>query len=165
MLKSLFSALRHFTRNEAKHTGVKINLYFYRELNTSSPLTFRSKMSAPKKICIVGSGNWGSAISRLVGVNAAENPNKFVKDVNMWVFEEMIDGQKLTEIINTKHENVKYLPGRQLPENVIAVPNIVDAAADADLIIFVIPHQVKKLGVTKDFHYSLGTLQRWNFVV
>ena len=30
----------------------------------------------------------------------------------MWVFEEEVDGEKLTEIINTKHENVKYLPVR-----------------------------------------------------
>ena len=29
----------------------------------------------------------------------------------MWVFEEMVEGQKLTEIINTKHVNIKYLPG------------------------------------------------------
>ena len=29
----------------------------------------------------------------------------------MWVFEEEVDGRKLTEIINTDHENVKYLPG------------------------------------------------------
>jgi len=27
----------------------------------------------------------------------------------------------LTEIINTNHENVKYLPGFSLPENVVAV--------------------------------------------
>ena len=31
----------------------------------------------------------------------------------MWVFEEMVDGRKLTEIINTTHENVKYLKGKQ----------------------------------------------------
>lgn len=37
----------------------------------------------------------------------------------MWVYEEMIDGKKLTEIINTTHENVKYLPGKKLPENVV----------------------------------------------
>ena len=30
----------------------------------------------------------------------------------MWVFEEEVDGEKLTEIINTTHENVKYLPVR-----------------------------------------------------
>ena len=38
----------------------------------------------------------------------------------MWVYEEMIEGQKLTEIINTKHENVKYLPGIKLPENIVS---------------------------------------------
>ena len=59
----------------------------------------------------------------------------------MWVFEEMVEGQKLTEIINTKHENVKYLPGKSLPENVVAVPDIVETASDADVLIFVIPHQ------------------------
>ena len=33
----------------------------------------------------------------------------------MWVFEEEIEGRKLTEIINTEHENVKYLPEIKLP--------------------------------------------------
>lgn len=40
----------------------------------------------------------------------------------MWVFEEDIGGKKLTEIINTQHENVKYLPGHKLPSNVVS-PN------------------------------------------
>lgn len=38
----------------------------------------------------------------------------------MWVFEEMINGRKLTEIINQDHENVKYLPGIKLPTNVVS---------------------------------------------
>jgi glycerol-3-phosphate dehydrogenase (NAD+) len=49
--------------------------------------------------------------------------------------------QKLTEIINTDHENVKYLPGHKLTENVIAIPDVVEAASDADILIFVLPHQ------------------------
>ncbi|XP_063076514.1 glycerol-3-phosphate dehydrogenase 1a [Engraulis encrasicolus] len=97
-------------------------------------------MATSKKVCIVGSGNWGSAIAKIVGSNAATNA-RFDKVVNMWVFEEMVDGRKLTEIINTDHENVKYLPGRKLPENVLAVPDLVEAAKDADILIFVIPHQ------------------------
>lgn len=60
----------------------------------------------------------GSAIAKIVGANAAKDP-KFDNVVNMWVFEEMVDGRKLTEIINTDHENVKYLPGRKLPDNVV----------------------------------------------
>nr|XP_005892080.1 PREDICTED: glycerol-3-phosphate dehydrogenase [NAD(+)], cytoplasmic isoform X2 [Bos mutus] len=70
-----------------------------------------------KKVCIVGSGNWGSAIAKIVGGNAAQLAH-FDPRVTMWVFEEDIGGRKLTEIINTQHENVKYLPGHKLPPNV-----------------------------------------------
>merc|ERR1711936_1484631 len=66
---------------------------------------FYSTVMAPKKVCIVGSGNWGSAIARLVGFNAARLPERFQKEVAMWVFEEEVNGRKLTEIINTDHEN------------------------------------------------------------
>ena len=31
--------------------------------------------------------------------------------------------------------------GRTLPSNVVAIPDIVDAASQADILIFVIPHQ------------------------
>ncbi|XP_039531108.1 glycerol-3-phosphate dehydrogenase 1a isoform X2 [Pimephales promelas] len=96
-------------------------------------------MASPKRVCIVGSGNWGSAIAKIVGRNTVNN-SKFHSTVNMWVFEEMVDGRKLTEIINTDHENVKYLPGHKLPENV-AVSDLLDAAKSADILIFVIPHQ------------------------
>lgn len=65
----------------------------------------------------------------------------FLISVNMWVYEEMVEGRKLTEIINEDHENVKYLPGVKLPANVVAVPELLDAARDADLFVFVIPHQ------------------------
>ncbi|XP_053231061.1 glycerol-3-phosphate dehydrogenase [NAD(+)], cytoplasmic isoform X1 [Podarcis raffonei] len=82
----------------------------------------------------------GSAIAKIVGSNAAKL-DKFDTTVNMWVFEEEIGGKKLTEIINTQHENVKYLPGHKLPPNVVAVPDVVKASADADILIFVVPHQ------------------------
>lgn len=38
----------------------------------------------------------------------------------MWVYEELIEGRRLTDIINTEHENVKYLPGHKLPNNVVS---------------------------------------------
>jgi len=93
-----------------------------------------------KKVCIVGSGNWGSAIAKIAGRVAALD-NFFAKDVNMFVYEEIINGRKLTDIINNDHENVKYLPGHRLPANVIAVPDLGDASRDADLLVFVVPHQ------------------------
>ncbi|XP_060778262.1 glycerol-3-phosphate dehydrogenase 1-like protein [Neoarius graeffei] len=102
-------------------------------------------MAAPLKVCIVGSGNWGSAIARIIG-NNAQKLQCFATNVKMWVYEEIINGKKLTDIINTDHENVKYLPGYKLPENVIAVPELRDAAEGADLLVFVVPHQfIRKL--------------------
>ncbi|TKR57625.1 hypothetical protein L596_030303 [Steinernema carpocapsae] len=96
---------------------------------------------APKKVTIVGSGNWGSAIARIVGQTTKQNPNDFDPHVRMWVFEEMVDGKKLSEIINTQHENVKYLPGKKLPENVVAVTDLVESCDGSDILIFVVPHQ------------------------
>lgn len=60
----------------------------------------------------------GSAIARIIGNNAKSLP-RFASTVKMWVFEENVNGKKLTEIINSEHENVKYLPGYKLPENVV----------------------------------------------
>jgi len=96
---------------------------------------------APLKVCIIGSGNWGTAIARILGNNTVKYPNDFDATVRMWVFEELVDGRKLSEIINQDHENVKYLPGKKLPHTVLAVPDIVQAVTDADVFIFVVPHQ------------------------
>ena len=73
---------------------------------------------SPLKVCIVGSGNWGSAIAKIIGNNVMKL-QKFASTVKMWVFEETVNGRKLTDIINNDHENVKYLPGHKLPENVV----------------------------------------------
>ncbi|NXU64954.1 GPD1L protein, partial [Horornis vulcanius] len=82
----------------------------------------------------------GSAVAKIIG-NNVKKLQKFASTVNMWVFEENINGRKLTDIINKDHENVKYLPGCKLPDNVVAVPNLCEAVQDADLLVFVIPHQ------------------------
>jgi glycerol-3-phosphate dehydrogenase (NAD+) len=98
-------------------------------------------MSHPRKIAIVGSGNWGSVIAKIIGHNVRGKPGVFAERVPMYVYEEFIDGQKLTDIINTIHENVKYLPGCIIPDNVVAVPDLVETCRDADILIFVLPHQ------------------------
>lgn len=53
----------------------------------------------------------GSAIASIAGQNTSKYQDVFEKDVPMWVFEEKVDGKNLSDIINEKHENVKYLPG------------------------------------------------------
>lgn len=54
-----------------------------------------------------------------MGGNVLENPG-FHHTVKMWVFEEIVEGRKLTEIINQTHENVKYLKGFTIPDNVVS---------------------------------------------
>lgn len=108
----------------------------------SNPQTSSEQLD---RVCIIGSGNWGSAISKLVGRNCERLPF-FEDEVNMWVYEETVtleDGtsSKLTDVINTRHENVKYLPGIALPKNVVAVADLAEACKDATLLIFVLPHQ------------------------
>lgn len=95
----------------------------------------------PYKVCVVGSGNWGTTIAKVVAENTKEKPELFEERVDMWVFEEQIDGTPLTQIINTKHQNVKYLPGIDLPENLVANPDLIATTKDADVIVFNIPHQ------------------------
>ncbi|KAL3116090.1 hypothetical protein niasHT_007390 [Heterodera trifolii] len=95
-----------------------------------------------KQVTIVGSGNWGTAIARIVGKTVQMHNSEFDDSaVKMWVFEEVFEGRNLSEIINEKHENVKYLPGKKLPTNVIAVTDVVEASKNADVLVFVIPHQ------------------------
>uniref|UniRef100_A0A8C9EXM3 glycerol-3-phosphate dehydrogenase (NAD(+)) n=1 Tax=Pavo cristatus TaxID=9049 RepID=A0A8C9EXM3_PAVCR len=96
-------------------------------------------MTGVFSICFTGS-EMGSAVAKIIG-NNVKKLQKFASTVKMWVFEENINGRKLTDIINNEHENVKYLPGYKLPDNVVAVPNLNEAVQDADLLVFVIPHQ------------------------
>lgn len=76
----------------------------------------------------------------------------------MWVYEEKVEiskdsrhynassplcqgPQNLTEVINTVHENIKYLPGISLPTNLHANPSLVDAVKDSTILVFNLPHQ------------------------
>ena len=78
--------------------------------------------------------------------------------MQMWVFEEKIElskssphydpsnplcsgPQNITDIINAFHENVKYLPGIQLPHNLHANPSLEDSVKDSSILVFNLPHQ------------------------
>ena len=126
-------------------------------LDTSVRYRNEKDLVSMERICIIGSGNWGSAIATKIGRNAARLP--FCHDtVNMWVFEEEVkvpgtnETTKLSEFINTRHENVKYLPGIKLPTNIRAVSDLKEACQNATLLVFVLPHQFlpKLLPVIKE---------------
>ena len=98
--------------------------------------------SALERVAIIGSGNWGSAISKIIGNNITNFPKQFDPIVRMWVYEESLpDGRLLSHVVNSEHENVKYLPGIRLPSNVLAVTDLIETVKDATLLVFVTPHQ------------------------
>ncbi|KAL5337377.1 NAD-dependent glycerol-3-phosphate dehydrogenase N-terminus-domain-containing protein [Aspergillus crustosus] len=133
-------------------------------------------MTCQKKhqIAIIGSGNWGSTIGKILAENTREHDSLIHPEVRMWVFEEEITipedskhrskygdkAQKLTSVINETHQNVKYLPGISLPKNLIATPDVVSAVKDATIIVFNLPHQFigKTLDQIKGHHlpYARG---------
>ncbi|UKZ66330.1 uncharacterized protein TrAtP1_007505 [Trichoderma atroviride] len=129
----------------------------YSPLNTTAgKMAFLGGYEKKHKVTIVGSGNWGSTIAKIVAENTRANKDVFEEDVQMWVFEEDVTiakdskhydesigdaPQKLTHVINKYHENVKYLPGITLPSNIIANPSLVDAVQDSSILIFNLPHQ------------------------
>lgn len=99
-------------------------------------------MKAREKIAVLGGGNWGSAVARRIGLNLYLRPKPLYDPyIRMWVYEEMVGNEKLTDIINTRHENVKYLPGVYFPINVRAVPDLLETCRDANILLFVFPHQ------------------------
>jgi len=118
-----------------------------------------------KKVALIGSGNWGSAIATKIGKNVLDESKGFDPVVEMWVFEEYVKlvddkwtrparGAKppegktwvdegytpLTEVINEKHENVIYLPGIPLPTSIHANPDVKASVTGATHMVFVIPH-------------------------
>ncbi|KAL8272499.1 hypothetical protein Esti_003622 [Eimeria stiedai] len=112
---------------------------FLRPASAYPPL-LQALQRGPLRVSLIGSGNWGTAVGKIVAANAKDS-YIFQTDVRMWVYEEEFEGRKLTEWINTYHENKKYLPGYELPSNLRAVPSLLDACRDADLLVFVLPHQ------------------------
>ena len=93
-----------------------------------------------KRVGIIGSGNWGTAVARIIAENV-QNLDDFDKTVKMWVFDEKINGESLVKIINTTHENIKYLPGYELSETIVAYPNVADVCKTCNFLVFVVPHQ------------------------
>ena len=98
-------------------------------------------MEKKHRVAILGSGNFGSAICQIVGENVLRHPHQFEPVVKVWVFEEKVGDRKLTEVINTDHENSKYLPGHKFPPTVQACSDPVEVVRGATLLVFVLPHQ------------------------
>lgn len=107
----------------------------------SESVSYTSIEKPPFTVTVIGSGNWGTTVAKVIAENTRENPLLFEPVVRMWVYEEEYEGEKLTETINNKHINTKYLPGIVLPDNLIAEPDLLESVKGANILIFNVPHQ------------------------
>jgi len=81
-----------------------------------------------KRVCVIGSGSWGTAIC----VPLADNGSEVV----LWGR----DPEKLSDIEKNR-ENRRYLPGVKLPDAVRCEAELKAALDGADMIVFAIPAQ------------------------
>jgi glycerol-3-phosphate dehydrogenase (NAD(P)+) len=77
-------------------------------------------------IGVVGAGSWGTALAKLLAEKGF--------DLDLWAFE-----PEVKEQIETKRENVFFLPGKKLPGNISCSNDLEKVVKDKDLVLIVVP--------------------------
>jgi glycerol-3-phosphate dehydrogenase (NAD+) len=111
-----------------------------------------------KKVVVIGAGNWGTVVAKIVAENVCKAPTKFSSTVSLWTHQETVNDRLLTDIINTTRVNEKYLPGVVLPTNIVSEACLKTAITGASLLVFVCPHQFvdRILAQIKESSHLLG---------
>ena len=81
------------------------------------------------RVAVVGAGSWGTALSAVL--------SKKGHDVCLWAFE-----SEVAEQITQGRENVSYLCGVELPENLRSTADLATALQGAEIVVSVSPAQV-----------------------
>ncbi|QEK11976.1 NAD(P)H-dependent glycerol-3-phosphate dehydrogenase [Crassaminicella thermophila] len=87
-------------------------------------------------ICVIGAGSWGTAL--------AISLSKKGHNVRLWMRNE----EQLLQMKKSR-ENIKYLPGVILPDNIKLFHNILHAVKDADIILLTISSQAVRETIKK----------------
>lgn len=81
-----------------------------------------------KKIAIIGAGSWGTALS--IALGRSKQPHR----LSLWVHSaDVLAG------LSERRENVVYLPGMRVPDEVEITREIGEALAGADIVLGVVP--------------------------
>jgi len=75
---------------------------------------------------IIGAGAWGTAVGKVL----ADKGN----DVTIWSFE-----KETAEDFNVRHRNERFLPGVELPANLVATTDAAEAASGKEYLILAVP--------------------------
>lgn len=81
------------------------------------------------KIAVIGAGAWGTAIAIVLG-------RKGTHQVRLWAHE-----TEVCDSITERRVNEQFLPGRNIPEAVVATNDLAAALAGAQIVVNAIPSQ------------------------
>ena len=98
-----------------------------------------------KKVTVVGSGSWGTALAVMLAKNEHE--------VTIWSRRQ----DAVDELLNDR-KNERYLPGIEIPENIKATTDREQAVKGADIIILAVPSRAVA-DTVRDFSPYLKTWQ------
>ncbi len=98
-----------------------------------------------KRIAVLGAGSWGTTLAILLGKKNLE--------VKLWEFNE-----ENVKLLNEKRENLIYLPGVSIPQNIVISSSINEVVEKADIIVFVIPTHVFRDVAKKVKNFSAHTI-------
>ncbi|EPR78834.1 Glycerol-3-phosphate dehydrogenase NAD(P) [Spraguea lophii 42_110] len=93
-----------------------------------------------KSVGVIGCGVWATTLAISISKNV-KKLNNYKNNVYLWTFEILINRRKLSGIINKERENVKYLPGVYLPDNIFAESNLSIILSKSDILFFAIPQK------------------------
>ena len=79
-----------------------------------------------RRIAVLGAGSWGTALAALLAANGHA--------VRLWARSPALVGA-----LRARHENREYLPGIALDASILPTSRLVDALAQADVIVFAVP--------------------------
>ena len=77
------------------------------------------------RVTVLGAGSWGVTVASLASRNAP---------TTIWARR-----QEIVDEINQKHTNERYLPGTELPAELVATGSIEDAVRAADVLVMGVP--------------------------
>lgn len=93
-----------------------------------------------KKISVIGSGSWGTALAVML--------HKYGHDVTMWSWKE-----DEARSIREAGENKEFLPGVRIEESLKIVTGFEEAVKDSDIIITAVPSKFVRLNIMKFVPY------------
>lgn len=100
-------------------------------------------MTKIKKVAVIGDGGWGTTLAVLLSGKGL--------DVSLWgAFSDYV------KVVGSTRENIKFLPGVKIPEDVKITGSLKDALDGRDLVILAVPSQFMRGVLDKIKHEDLS---------